>query len=178
MWVNRSLVPWSLCQESLCQESLGLGSLGRGSLGLGPLVAGPLVAGPLVRVPWSGSPGLEPGASRRASGFQGSIVAIFVGAKICESANARPQRGATEMSEQGLKDVIQQKYGEAAVRARDGGEKAGCCGTSCGCGDLRRPGRPRVPHRDGHRRGRDGAGRGRQVRERFHTSHETVVRSP
>ncbi|HEY0875177.1 MAG TPA: arsenite methyltransferase [Vicinamibacterales bacterium] len=39
------------------------------------------------------------------------------------------------MSEQALKDVIQQKYGEAAVRARTGQEKGGCCGTSCGCGD-------------------------------------------
>ena len=39
------------------------------------------------------------------------------------------------MNEQGLKEVIQQKYGEAALRARTGQEKAGCCGTSCGCGD-------------------------------------------
>jgi len=39
------------------------------------------------------------------------------------------------MSEQALKEVIQQKYGEAAVRARTGQEKGGCCGTSCGCGD-------------------------------------------
>jgi SAM-dependent methyltransferase len=39
------------------------------------------------------------------------------------------------MSEQALKDVIQQKYGEAAVRAKTGQEKGGCCGTSCGCGD-------------------------------------------
>jgi SAM-dependent methyltransferase len=39
------------------------------------------------------------------------------------------------MSEQALKDVIQQKYGEAALRAQHGQEKAGCCGTSCGCGD-------------------------------------------
>jgi len=39
------------------------------------------------------------------------------------------------MSEQGLKDVIQQKYGAAAERARTGAEKGGCCGTSCGCGD-------------------------------------------
>ena len=39
------------------------------------------------------------------------------------------------MSEQGLKETIQQKYGEAALRAQQGGEKAGCCGTSCGCGD-------------------------------------------
>ena len=38
------------------------------------------------------------------------------------------------MSE-GLKDVIQQKYGEAARRATAGEEKGGCCGTSCGCGD-------------------------------------------
>jgi len=34
-----------------------------------------------------------------------------------------------------LKDVIQQKYGDAAIRARTGQEKGGCCGTSCGCGD-------------------------------------------
>jgi arsenite methyltransferase len=39
------------------------------------------------------------------------------------------------MSDSGLKDVIQQKYGEAADRAASGGTKAGCCGTSCGCGD-------------------------------------------
>jgi SAM-dependent methyltransferase len=39
------------------------------------------------------------------------------------------------MSEQGLKEIIQQKYGEAAVRAQRGVEKTGCCGTSCGCGD-------------------------------------------
>jgi SAM-dependent methyltransferase len=40
------------------------------------------------------------------------------------------------MSEQALKDVIQQKYGEAATRAATGEPKAaGCCGTSCGCGD-------------------------------------------
>jgi SAM-dependent methyltransferase len=39
------------------------------------------------------------------------------------------------MSEQALKEVIQQKYGAAAARARAGEEKRGCCGTSCGCGD-------------------------------------------
>ena len=39
------------------------------------------------------------------------------------------------MSDQALKDVIQQKYGEAATRASQGKEKGGCCGTSCGCGD-------------------------------------------
>src|SRR3712207_1866596 len=39
------------------------------------------------------------------------------------------------MSEQVLKDAIQQKYGEAAIRAKSGQQKAGCCGTSCGCGD-------------------------------------------
>jgi SAM-dependent methyltransferase len=39
------------------------------------------------------------------------------------------------MSEQALKEVIQQKYGEAALRAKSGQEKGGCCGTSCGCGD-------------------------------------------
>ncbi|HJR59540.1 MAG TPA: arsenite methyltransferase [Vicinamibacterales bacterium] len=39
------------------------------------------------------------------------------------------------MSDQALKAVIQQKYGEAAIRATTGQEKGGCCGTSCGCGD-------------------------------------------
>ena len=39
------------------------------------------------------------------------------------------------MTEQGLKETIQQKYGEAALRAQQGREKGGCCGTSCGCGD-------------------------------------------
>ena len=39
------------------------------------------------------------------------------------------------MSEQTLKEAIQQKYGEAATRAAQGKEKGGCCGTSCGCGD-------------------------------------------
>ena len=39
------------------------------------------------------------------------------------------------MSDQALKEVIQQKYGEAATRAAQGKEKGGCCGTSCGCGD-------------------------------------------
>ena len=39
------------------------------------------------------------------------------------------------MSNQVLKDVIQQKYGEAAIRAKTGQDKGGCCGTSCGCGD-------------------------------------------
>jgi len=39
------------------------------------------------------------------------------------------------MSQQALKDVIQQKYGEAAIRAQTGQPKGGCCGTSCGCGD-------------------------------------------
>jgi SAM-dependent methyltransferase len=34
-----------------------------------------------------------------------------------------------------LKDVIQQKYGEAARRAAAGEEKSGCCGTGCGCAD-------------------------------------------
>ena len=34
-----------------------------------------------------------------------------------------------------LRDVIQQKYGEAARRAATGQEKAGCCGTGCGCSD-------------------------------------------
>ncbi len=39
------------------------------------------------------------------------------------------------MSDQAMKEVIQQKYGEAALRAQRGEEKAGCGGTSCGCGD-------------------------------------------
>jgi SAM-dependent methyltransferase len=39
------------------------------------------------------------------------------------------------MSEQALRDVIQQKYGEAARRAAAGEEKGGCCGTGCGCAD-------------------------------------------
>jgi SAM-dependent methyltransferase len=36
-----------------------------------------------------------------------------------------------------LKDVIQQKYGEAADRAASGAAKTGCCGSGseCGCGD-------------------------------------------
>ena len=34
-----------------------------------------------------------------------------------------------------MKEVIQQKYGEAAVRAQAGQEKGGCCGTSAGCND-------------------------------------------
>ncbi|MEX1127247.1 MAG: arsenite methyltransferase [Vicinamibacterales bacterium] len=38
------------------------------------------------------------------------------------------------MSAQTMKEVIQQKYGEAAVRARTG-QEGGCCGASCGCGD-------------------------------------------
>jgi arsenite methyltransferase len=39
------------------------------------------------------------------------------------------------MGTEQLKDVIQQKYGEAAARAAAGDSKTGCCGTSCGCGD-------------------------------------------
>lgn len=39
------------------------------------------------------------------------------------------------MSDQGLKDVIQQKYGEAAERAAAGAASTGCCGTGCGCTD-------------------------------------------
>ncbi|MBA3639016.1 MAG: arsenite methyltransferase [Acidobacteria bacterium] len=39
------------------------------------------------------------------------------------------------MSTQAMKDVIQQKYGEAAIRAQTGQEKGGCCGTSSSCGD-------------------------------------------
>ena len=39
------------------------------------------------------------------------------------------------MSDSVLKDVIQQKYGEAARRAAAGDEKSGCCGTGCGCAD-------------------------------------------
>jgi tRNA A58 N-methylase Trm61 len=34
-----------------------------------------------------------------------------------------------------LKEMIQQKYGEAATRAAAGQGKAGCCGSSCGCSD-------------------------------------------
>jgi SAM-dependent methyltransferase len=34
-----------------------------------------------------------------------------------------------------IKSVIQQKYGEAAVRAQAGDDKGSCCGTACGCGD-------------------------------------------
>jgi arsenite methyltransferase len=36
---------------------------------------------------------------------------------------------------QNMKEVIQQKYGEAAIRAQSGQEQGGSCGTSCGCGD-------------------------------------------
>ena len=39
------------------------------------------------------------------------------------------------MSDSALKDVIQQKYGEAARRAAAGEDKGGCCGTGCGCAD-------------------------------------------
>ncbi|MEO6212444.1 MAG: arsenite methyltransferase [Vicinamibacterales bacterium] len=39
------------------------------------------------------------------------------------------------MSEHGIREMIQSKYGEAARRAQNGEEKSGCCGTSCGCGD-------------------------------------------
>jgi len=34
-----------------------------------------------------------------------------------------------------LRDVIQEKYGEAARRAAAGQERSGCCGTGCGCAD-------------------------------------------
>lgn len=34
-----------------------------------------------------------------------------------------------------MKETIQAKYGEAAIRARSGDPKGGCCGTGCGCGD-------------------------------------------
>jgi len=34
-----------------------------------------------------------------------------------------------------LREVIQQKYGEAARRAAAGEDKTGCCGTGCGCAD-------------------------------------------
>src|SRR5688500_19295143 len=47
------------------------------------------------------------------------------------------------MSE-GLKEVIQPKYGEAALRAKAGQEKGGCCGTTCGRGD------PSTSNRNGH----------------------------
>jgi SAM-dependent methyltransferase len=36
---------------------------------------------------------------------------------------------------EGLKDVIQQKYGEAAERAASGAASTSCCGTGCGCAD-------------------------------------------
>jgi SAM-dependent methyltransferase len=39
------------------------------------------------------------------------------------------------MSEPELKQVIQQKYGEAAQRAAEGSQRTGCCGTGCGCAD-------------------------------------------
>jgi SAM-dependent methyltransferase len=39
------------------------------------------------------------------------------------------------MRNQVMKEAIQQKYGDAAVRAQTGGEKGGCCGTSGGCDD-------------------------------------------
>ena len=39
------------------------------------------------------------------------------------------------MSDSALRDVIQQKYGEAARRAAAGDAKSGCCGTGCGCAD-------------------------------------------
>ena len=38
------------------------------------------------------------------------------------------------MSE-GLKEVIQAKYGEAAARARNGARPPSCCDTECGCSD-------------------------------------------
>lgn len=37
---------------------------------------------------------------------------------------------------QHLKETVQQKYGEAALRAQ-AGTKGTCCGTSCGCGDTK-----------------------------------------
>jgi SAM-dependent methyltransferase len=46
-----------------------------------------------------------------------------------------------DMSETGLKEVIRQKYGEAATRARDAAASGssrtehGCCGARCGCAD-------------------------------------------
>src|SRR5918994_994537 len=39
------------------------------------------------------------------------------------------------MSDVAMREVIQAKYGEAAVRARTGEPKGGCCGTGCGCND-------------------------------------------
>jgi arsenite methyltransferase len=35
----------------------------------------------------------------------------------------------------GMKETIQAKYGEAAIRAQSGEPKGGCCGTGCGCSD-------------------------------------------
>jgi arsenite methyltransferase len=39
------------------------------------------------------------------------------------------------MADQGLREMIQQKYGEAAERAAAGEPATGCCGTGCGCSD-------------------------------------------
>jgi SAM-dependent methyltransferase len=41
--------------------------------------------------------------------------------------------------DQGLKETVRQKYGEAALRAQ-AGTKGTCCGTSCGCGDPKADG--------------------------------------
>jgi len=38
-----------------------------------------------------------------------------------------------------LKEIVRQKYGEAALRAQSGA-KGTCCGTSCGCGDAKADG--------------------------------------
>jgi ubiquinone/menaquinone biosynthesis C-methylase UbiE len=34
-----------------------------------------------------------------------------------------------------VKQIVREKYGEAARRVADGGDKGSCCGTSCGCVD-------------------------------------------
>jgi SAM-dependent methyltransferase len=34
-----------------------------------------------------------------------------------------------------LKEIVKEKYGQAAQRVAQGGEKGSCCGTSCGCDD-------------------------------------------
>ena len=33
-----------------------------------------------------------------------------------------------------IKDIVKEKYGQAALRARSGDASTSCCGTSCGCG--------------------------------------------
>jgi len=40
---------------------------------------------------------------------------------------------AREREMENVKEIVQEKYGQAALRARDG-EVSSCCGSSCGCG--------------------------------------------